>query len=76
MKAALQLKPISVAIQANKISFQFYKSGIFNNTNCGTSLDHATNVVGWGNDVTTGVDYWIIKNSWGTGWGEAGYMRL
>lgn len=74
MKAALANYPLSVAIQANQLSFQLYSSGIFTNTNCGTQLDHATNVVGWG--TSNGMDYWIMRNSWGTSWGEQGYMRL
>lgn len=63
-----------MAIQANQLSFQLYSSGIFTNTNCGTNLDHATNVVGWG--TSNGMDYWIMRNSWGTSWGMAGYMEL
>jgi len=74
MKSALNSHVLSVAIQANKACFQTYSSGIFNNSNCGTSLDHATNVVGWGTSGTT--DYWIMRNSWGTSWGEKGYMQL
>jgi len=75
MQNALAGQPLAVAIQANQLSFQLYSSGIFTNTNCGTQLDHATNVVGWGVDATYG-DYWIMRNSWGTGWGEQGYMYL
>jgi C1A family cysteine protease len=74
MKSALANQPLSVAIEADKSVFQSYKSGIFNSTACGTSLDHATNVVGWGSSA--GTDYWIMRNSWGTSWGEKGYMRL
>jgi C1A family cysteine protease len=74
MKAALAIKPLSVAIEADLAVFQSYKSGIFNSTSCGTNLDHATNVVGWG--TANGVDYWLMRNSWGTSWGESGYMRL
>jgi len=74
MKTALAGRPLSVAIEADKSVFQSYKSGIFNSTSCGTSLDHATNVVGWGSSGST--DYWIMRNSWGTSWGESGYMRI
>jgi len=74
MKSALAKKPLSVSIQADTNVFQSYRSGIFNSTKCGTSLDHATNVVGWGSSA--GTDYWIMRNSWGTSWGEKGYMRL
>jgi len=74
MKATLVNNIMSVAIQANQLSFQLYSSGVFTNTNCGTQLDHATNVVGWGSE--SGMDYWIMRNSWGATWGESGYMRL
>jgi len=74
MQTQLQSGILSVAIQANQLAFQLYSSGIFTNTNCGTNLDHATNVVGWG---TSGdMDYWIMRNSWGTSWGDKGYMML
>merc|ERR1719389_1085382 len=74
MKTALETTILSVAIQANQFSFQLYSGGIFTNTSCGTSLDHATNVVGWG--TSGGTDYWIMRNSWGTSWGDKGYMML
>jgi len=51
-----------------------YKTGIFNSVECGNELDHATNVVGWG--IEDGQEYWIMRNSWGTGWGEQGYIRI
>ena len=74
MKAAVTQQPVSVSIEADKAVFQQYTSGVFDSTGCGTSTDHATLVVGFGTDG--GQDYWLMKNSWGTGWGEAGYMRL
>lgn len=65
---------VSVAIQADQRVFQSYKSGIFDSEECGTQLDHATNVVGWGEEL--GQEYWIMRNSWSASWGEAGYMRI
>ena len=75
MKAALNIAPLSVSIEADKLCFQQYTSGVFNNANCGTTLDHAVLAVGYGTDATAG-DYWIVKNSWGASWGEKGYIRI
>jgi len=75
MKAGLAIGPLSVSIEADQFCFQMYSSGVFTNTKCGTTLDHAVLVVGWGTDATDG-DYWIMKNSWATTWGEAGYMKV
>lgn len=68
--------PVSVAIDASDPSFQFYKSGIYNITNCGNELDHGVTVVGYGRDLIYKLDYWIIKNSWNTDWGYDGYIYM
>ncbi|KAI5660658.1 hypothetical protein M9H77_19981 [Catharanthus roseus] len=64
---------VSVGIDASSRTFQLYKSGIYTG-DCGKSINHAVNVVGYG--VENGVDYWIVRNSWGTNWGENGYVRM
>jgi hypothetical protein len=61
---------ISVAVAADS-AFQSYSSGIFNSCES-TSLNHAVNLVGW-DDAG---QYWIMENSWGTNWGERGFMRI
>jgi cathepsin L len=64
-----------VAIDASKSSFQLYKTGIYNESKCSSkSLDHAVGCVGYG--TASGTDYWIVRNSWGTSWGESGYIRM
>lgn len=73
---AVQHQPVSVAIQANKRSFQMYKSGIYNDPDCGFQLDHGVLLIGYGYDKTYDMDYWIIKNSWSEEWGENGYIRI
>ncbi|XP_047318999.1 zingipain-2-like [Impatiens glandulifera] len=73
LKKAVAQQPISVGIEAYGKEFKNYVSGIFTGY-CRTSLDHALVVVGYGSEK--GLDYWIVKNSWGTNWGEKGYMRI
>jgi len=68
MQSAVAIKPNSVAIQADTSYFQSYTGGIMSGTACGTSIDHAVVIVGYG--TSGGVPYWLVRNSWGTGWGE------
>ena len=76
MKAALAKQPLAVSIEADKPCFQYYSSGVLDNTSCGTYLDHAVLTVGWGHDSASGKDYWLVKNSWNTTWGDQGYIKL
>jgi hypothetical protein len=70
MVNALSIQPVSIGIQANQRDFQLYSGGLFDSLNCGTNLDHGVLLVGYS------PDYYIMKNSWGTSWGDKGYMYM
>ncbi|KAK2657534.1 hypothetical protein Ddye_010586 [Dipteronia dyeriana] len=73
LKKAVSHQPVSVAIEAGGRAFQLYHKGVFSGE-CGTSLDHGVVAVGYGTE--NGMDYWLVRNSWGTNWGEDGYIKL
>jgi len=77
--AAAARPGVAVAIDASTPSFAAYKSGVFSDPTCQNGvddLDHAVLVVGYGVDETSGKEYYLVKNSWGTNWGETGYIRM
>jgi C1A family cysteine protease len=73
MMTALSKQPVSIAIEADQREFQLYKSGVFTGT-CGTDLDHGVLAVGYG--TLDGEDYYLVKNSWASSWGQDGYIML
>ncbi|NVO09815.1 MAG: DUF333 domain-containing protein [Bacteroidales bacterium] len=74
---------VDAAVDATATSWNNYSGGIYSDTKTAcngspcenTTTDHAIALVGWGHDATAG-DYWILRNSWGSSWGESGYMRV
>ncbi|TVU07282.1 hypothetical protein EJB05_47331, partial [Eragrostis curvula] len=73
MKAVAN-QPVSVAVDGGDMTFQFYSGGVMTGS-CGTDLDHGIAAIGYGTD-SDGTKYWLMKNSWGTTWGENGFLRM
>merc|ERR1711865_1055465 len=67
--------PIAITVAAGK--WQLYSHGVFSGGifgSCGFELDHGVQLVGYGSE--SGKDYWVVRNSWGAGWGEEGFIRI
>jgi len=71
---ALVGQPVAVAINASAAGFQFYESGVFSG-DCSVLVNHALLAVGYGT-TEDGEEYWYLKNSWGTFWGDDGYIKM
>lgn len=52
-----------------------YHTGVITGAACGTRPDHGVLAVGYGTE-STGVPYYLVKNSWGAQWGDAGYLKI
>lgn len=77
MRAVLS-GPVSSNLLADGDGFRHYAGGIYDATDCasnGTSVNHAVVVVGFG-ETADGKKYWLARNTWGTMWGENGYIRI
>ena len=73
---AVALQPVTIAMAASSNLFVYYTSGIISSSTCGTYTNHGVTVIGYGHDSTLNMDFWLVKNSWGTWWGESGYFRV
>ena len=73
--AAIALGPTSVTVDADSTYFRNYSSGVITSTECGSKLDHAIAAVGYGTD-SDGNDYYLVRNSWGSSWGDKGYLKI
>lgn len=84
MQNMVQINPVVSSVQATN-NWSSYRGGVLNDHSCCNAatdpqcthkLNHAILVVGYGHDSASGLDYWLIKNSWGTSWGENGFLKL
>jgi len=80
-EALATVGPVSIAIDVTEDKFMLYKDGVFFDETCSNqpdSLNHGVLIVGYGTDEQDDerADYWIVKNSWSTKWGEDGYIRM
>ena len=79
LKVAVKLGPVAASITTSSKLFQFYKGGIISSHECSTEttpVDSAVTIVGYGHDHHLNMEYWLIKNSWGTTWGDHGFARI
>merc|ERR1712100_160246 len=71
LQSAVQTGPVSVAIEADQSAFQRYSGGILS-SGCGTNLDYGVLLAG----LNTAQGYYLVKNSWGSSWGDSGYLKI
>ena len=65
-----------VGVDPNTVHFLHYSGGVLDSPECGNDPAHYMLLVGWGVDEISGEEYWLLKNSWGTQWGDLGYIRI
>merc|ERR1712070_1341322 len=72
LASAVMSQPVSVTVQVTG-DFSSYSSGVLTGS-CQGQINHAVLAVGYG--TLNGVAYWRVKNSWGSSWGDAGYVNI
>lgn len=76
MSEVYQRGPVACYMYAHSDSFEDYTGGIITDDTKYEGITHVVVLVGWGTDPVTGLDYWVLRNSFGTFWGEAGFYRV
>lgn len=78
MKEALNKQPI-IAHMYVAGDFYHYRSGIYSSPmcppNCASGINHMVTIVGYGAD-SRNTSYWLVRNHWGTSWGDSGYFKI
>ncbi len=74
MEKAILTRSVAVGVAAGYFGFRFYKSGIVTEGCADTPINHGVTIVGAG--AENGVDYWLVRNSWGGNWGASGYLKI
>jgi len=74
LEAVARRGPVVVSVDAS--NWTSYRSGVFDSCERNATVNHAVLLVGYGTDAAAGMDYWLIRNSWGAAWGEGGFIRL
>ena len=76
MKVAVARQPVAISVDASSPVFHNYTGGILDDPACGIETDHAISIVGYGLDEASGLEYWLVRNSWGPDWGLGGYIKI
>lgn len=75
LKIAVSQSPVTAAVASSDLSFLFYSGGIIKEHTCSDLLDYAVTIVGYDKNKE-GQEYWIVKNSMGTSWGDYGFAKI
>ena len=84
LKELVAMQPIGVAMHSNARCLMSYRNGVLREQDCGcsfeekTQVNHAVTIVGYGKnkDNEECPEYWKVKNSWGSNWGDQGFFKL